>query len=240
MQRSFAKSFYNVKLIYWHHHIAESRFHSLRVKIYNSIISPINWRKIKKFDLVVSISKHSKNILRNDKGIDSVVIYDEIDFDRFHRNKLNGMAIRRKYNIESDDRVILFVGRITPTKNIHSLISAFEIVEVRFPSAKLIIVGRCYNNQYAEGLMKDCDPNIIFAGFVPDEELPNYYAACDVYATCSLVEGFNMPLVEAQACGKPVVAFDIGPHKEVVKNGILVPEGHLNEFGEALINILVS
>lgn len=88
--------------------------------------------------------------------------------------------------------------------------------------------------------MKDCDPNIIFAGFVPDEELPNYYAACDVYATCSLVEGFNMPLVEAQACGKPVVAFDIGPHKEVVKNGILVPEGHLNEFGEALINILVS
>jgi glycosyltransferase involved in cell wall biosynthesis len=236
----FAKSFYNVKLIYWHHHIAESRFHSLRVKIYNSIISPINWRNIKKFDLVVSISKHSKNILRNEKGIDSVVIYDEIDFDRFNRNKLNGTAIRRKYNIESDDRVILFVGRITPTKNIHSLISAFEIVKMRVPSAKLIVVGRCYNNQYAEGLMKDCDPSVIFAGFVPDEELPNYYAACDVYATCSLVEGFNMPLVEAQACGKSVVAFDIGPHREVVKNGFLVTEGDLKEFGEAIVSILAS
>ncbi len=212
----------------------------MQEKIYNSIISPFNWKKIKNFDSVVSISKHSKNILQNEKGIDSVVIYDEIDSDRFNRSNLDGASVRAKYNIKSDDPIILFVGRITPTKNIHSLIPAFEIVKMRVPSAKLIVVGRCYNNQYAEGLMKDSDPNVIFAGFVPDEELPNYYAACDVYATCSLVEGFNMPLVEAQVCGRPVVAFDIGPHKEVVKNGILVPERRLNEFGEALIDILVS
>lgn len=234
----FAKSFYNVKLIYWHHHLTDPRFFPLRVKIYKSIISPFNWRKIAKFDLVVSISEHSKDILRNEEGIDSIVVYDEIDRDRFNRNNLNGVPIRRKYNIESQDRVILFIGRITPTKNIHSLISAFEIVKMRVPSTKLIIVGRSCNNQYAEGLMKDCDPSVIFAGFVPDEELPNYYAACDVYATCSLVEGFNMPLVEAQACGKPVVAFDIGPHKEVVRNGFLVDQENVDKFGAALIQIL--
>lgn len=233
-----AKKYYGAKLIFWHHHIAESRLMTFEKRVYNLVVSSFNWRKIKKFDFVVSISAHSKNILRSEKGIDSLVIYDEIDSDRFNEGNLNGTTIRTKYNIAADDPVILFVGRLTPTKNIHSLISAFRIVKARIPRAKLIIVGGSYDKRYAEYLMRDCDPGVIFAGFVPDDDLPDYYAACDVYATCSLVEGFNLPLVEAQVCGKPVVAFDIGPHKEVVKNGFLVTEEHLNEFGEALINIL--
>ena len=119
-----AKSLYSTKVIYWHHHIAKSCFHPLKVKIYNSFISPLNWKRIKKLDLVVSISEHSRDVLRIEKGIDSIVIYDEIDSDRFNGSNLNGAPIRKKYNIKSD-RVILFVGRITPTKNIHSLISIF-------------------------------------------------------------------------------------------------------------------
>ncbi|MCE5338468.1 MAG: glycosyltransferase family 4 protein [Methanomicrobiaceae archaeon] len=232
------KKYYGTKLIFWHHHITESRFMTLKGRFYGLIVSPFNWRKIKEFDLVVSISEHSRNVLRSEKGVDSIVIYDEIDSNRFNESNLNGVSIRKKYNINSDDRVILFVGRITPTKNIHSLISIFKTVKMRIPSVKLIIVGKNYDNQYAENLMRDCDPNVIFAGFVPDEELPNYYAACDVYATCSLVEGFNMPLVEAQACGKSIVAFDIGPHKEVVRNGFLVDPGNVDMFGATLIRSL--
>ena len=234
------KRTYNPILIFWHHHISESCFMTLEERLYNLFISPFNWSKIKKFDLIASISHHSKYMLRSEKGLESIVIYDKIDSDRFNGSNSDGTSVRAKYNIESDDPVILFVGRITPTKNIHSLISAFKIVKMTVPSAKLLIVGRSSNKLYEEDLIRDCDNSVIFAGFVSDEELPNYYAACDVYATCSLVEGFNMPLAEAQACGKPVVAFDIGPHKEVVKNGFLVADGRLNEFGEALINILAS
>ncbi|WP_269851769.1 glycosyltransferase [Methanosarcina horonobensis] len=86
------------------------------------------------------------------------------------------------------------------------------------PNAQLIIVGKHYENDYSNKLKtKKRIALSFFVENVSDEDLPFYYAACDVYATCSLLEGFNMPLVEAQACGKPVVAFNIGPHKEVVK-----------------------
>jgi len=236
----YAKLFYKSRIIYWHHHIADSRLIPLEERLYNLIISPFNWRKIKKFDFVVSISEHSKTMLRDEKDVESIVVYDEIDSDRFNNKNLDGTSVRIKYNIEFDDPVILFVGRITPTKNIHSLISVFRIVKMKIPNVKLIIVGGTYNKTYAESLMRDCDPGVFFAGFVADEEMPNYYAACDVYATCSLAEGFNMPLVEAQACRRSVVAFDIGPHREVVKNGLIVAEGDLNEFGAALIYILNS
>ena len=72
-----------------------------------------------------------------------------------------------------------------------------------------------------------------------DKELPYYYAACDVYATASLWEGFDMPLVEAQACGKPVVAFDIGPHKELInEKGILVQPKNIAQLSKALEEVL--
>ena len=69
-------------------------------------------------------------------------------------------------------------------------------------------------------------------------QLPYYYAACDIYTTASLWEGFNLPAAEAQACGKPVVAFSICSHPEVVKKGVLVKKKDINRFSKAIINIL--
>ena len=86
--------------------------------------------------------------------------------------------------------------------------------------------------------MRKISSNAIFTGFVPDEELPYYYGACDLYVTASLWEGFDMPAVEAQLCGKKVVAFDIGSHPEVVKKGKLVREGDVKGFAEAVVKVL--
>ena len=71
-----------------------------------------------------------------------------------------------------------------------------------------------------------------------DKELPYYYAACDLYVTASLWEGFNLPVAEAQACGKRAVAFDVCSHPEVVKNGILVKENDNEAFADAVISLL--
>ena len=79
------------------------------------------------------------------------------------------------------------------------------------------------------------DEDIIFTGFVDDKYLPAYYAVSDVYVTASSDEGFNLPAVEAQACGKPVVAFDRRANKEVVKKGIVVPEGDTQGFANAML-----
>ncbi|MEK6876320.1 MAG: glycosyltransferase family 4 protein, partial [Nanoarchaeota archaeon] len=63
-------------------------------------------------------------------------------------------------------------------------------------------------------------------------------AACNVYVSASLWEGFNLPAAEAQACGKKVVAFNIGSHPEIVKNGILVEKGNIDKFAESVIKLL--
>ena len=85
------------------------------------------------------------------------------------------------------------------------------------------------------------DDSVIFVTFVPHELLSLYYAACDIYASCSRWETYNLPLAEAQACGKPVVAFNIGPHPEVVtdgQTGFLVPFADTNDLAEAIIKLL--
>ena len=92
-----------------------------------------------------------------------------------------------------------------------------------------------------ETLNKISNDSVIFTGPVPDEEVPYYYAACDVYATASIWEGFDMPVAEAQNCGKPVVAFDVGPHREVIKSGKLgklVPTKDTKAMATAILNFI--
>lgn len=135
--------------------------------------------------------------------------------------------------------MILFIGRISPHKGVDLLIKSFHILLERIPNAKLLIVGKHTFGAYSKRLKDIAGPSVIFTGFVSDNDLPEYYGACDAYATASLWEGFDMPLVEAQACGKPAVAFDIGPHKELIDDrGILVPPKNILQFSKALEKIL--
>jgi len=70
-----------------------------------------------------------------------------------------------------------------------------------------------------------------------------YYAACNVYATASLWEGFDLPLEEAKMCGRRVVAFDIGAHRERIKNindGILVPAGDVALLAKAVQDLVLQ
>ena len=132
----------------------------------------------------------------------------------------------------------MYVGRIAPHKGIHLLLKSFKIVKNNIPNAKLIIVGKPTFNNYFRKLKNMSSNDVIFTGFVDDNELKYYYASCNIYVTASLWEGFNLPAAEAQACGKKVVAFDIGSHPEVVKNGILVKKGDVTGFADAILKLL--
>jgi len=234
------KRFWKTKVIFWNHHVGEPIFRLTPLDIarlfYTRIFSLIYWRLIKSFDLIVSVSHFSRKMLKEKTGLDSIVIYNKINLQKFKKG-LDGTIIRKKHQIEKEP-VILYVGRIAPHKGIHYLIEAFKLAKSFYPSAKLIIVGKSYHDKYFHKLKKIANASVIFAGAVDEKELPLYYAACDVYATCSLFEGFNLTLVEAQACGKPVVAFDIAPHREIVKNGFLVEKGNINEFAKMLIHLM--
>jgi len=228
----------NKKLKYIYHNagvgIVES--YSFSEKFYLRIFNYLTNKSIKNTDKIISISNFLKKELKKETGIDSKVEYVPIDKKRFNK-KLSGKKIRKMYNLK-DEPVFLYVGRISPHKGIHLLIKAFKLVQKKYPKAKLIIIGRHTFPKYTKKLKKMSNNNVIFTGFVKDKELPYYYAACDIYTTASLWEGFDIPIVEAYRMGKPTIAFDIGSHPEVIKKGILVKENDTLAFANAIIKLL--
>ena len=234
----YAKKHYGTIYIYHNHGIADSKFFNGFIeKTYMKILKFLTNFTIKDVDYANSISIYLRDVLEKETGIDSGIVYDPIDKKRFHKG-ISGKRIRKKYNL-GKDLVCLYIGRISPHKGIDLLIQSFNEVLKEKPNAKLLIVGKQTFSNYAKVLKQLANKvnsnAIIFTGFVYDKELPEYYSACDVYTTATLWEGFNMTVVEAQDCGKPVVAFNIGPHPEVVKKGTLVKEKDTEAFSKAIL-----
>jgi 1,2-diacylglycerol 3-alpha-glucosyltransferase len=138
-----------------------------------------------------------------------------------------------------DAPTILYVGRLAPQKGVHLLIKAFMLLKKQMPDARLMLVGDPTFKYYFGRLKEMSNSSVIFAGHVSSRAMPYYYAMCDVFATCSLWENCNLPVLEAQACGKPVVAFDIDAFKEVAsQNIVLVEKLNIERFSVACVEMI--
>ena len=234
---SKAKKKYKIEYIYFDHGInTTGLLNNFFQKLYMKIFLFFNNITLKNIDKAYSVSKYLSKQLYKESGIKSKVIYNKIDKKRFNK-KVKGTRIIKKYNLKNN-KVLLYVGRIAPHKGIHLLLQSFNIIKKKIPNSKLLIVGKPTFYNYSKTVKKSADKNIIFTGFVEDKELPEFYAACDVYVTASQWEGFNLPAAEAQACNKPVVAFNIGSHPEIVKKGILVKNKDIDAFSEAVVRLV--
>ena len=232
-----AKKRYKTKYIYFNHGInTTGLLNNIWQKLYMALFSFFTNITLKNVDEAYSVSKYLKDDLKKASNLDSKVVYNKVDKKRFNK-KVKGNKIIKKYNLKNK-KVLLYVGRIAPHKGIHLLLKIFSNVKKEIPNAALIIAGKPTFNSYFSKLKKSAAKDVIFAGFVDDNALPYYYAACNLYASASQWEGFNIPIAEAQACGKKVVAFDIGSHPEIVKNGILVEKGNIKKFADAVIKLL--
>jgi glycosyltransferase involved in cell wall biosynthesis len=151
--------------------------------------------------------------------------------------------VRKKFHIDSEDIVIGTVGRLSPEKGYEHLISAIRDVAIEYPRIKVLIVGsgseeyRLYLQEKINKLK--LSSNIIFTGFY--EDVPQILNCMNIYSLPSLSEGFNRSLLEAMACGLPVVATNVGGNMEVVKdgvNGLLVPSDHPVRLAAAITELL--
>jgi phosphatidylinositol alpha-mannosyltransferase len=116
---------------------------------------------------------------------------------------------------------ILFVGRFNePRKGFKYLLRAMPLIHQQFPDARLLVVGGAKPEQF-EGLMDRYGVrNVDFVGLASPEELPRYYASCDLFCAPSTSgESFGIVLLEAMASGRPVVAGDIPGYRSVMTNG---------------------
>ncbi len=146
-------------------------------------------------------------------------------------------AIRAKYKLP--ERVITYVGTLQPRKHIHTLVEAFgRLKHGPCRPHRLIVAGR--RGWMAGEITRTVrrlglDEEVIFTGAVPDEELPLFYAASELFVSAGAYEGFGLTLLEAMACGVPVIGGDAGACAEVVGDaGILVSPGHVDALAEAI------
>lgn len=151
-----------------------------------------------------------------------------IDTDYFSVKNPDIFNIRDNYNIEKDDFIFGFVGRIVQDKGINELVNAFLEINKTFMNTKLLLVGN-YENllsplDKAVKMEIENNKNIINVGFQHD--VRPYLKIMNIFVFPSYREGFGVSLMEAAAMDVPVIATDIIGCNEIIKdgyNGILVP-----------------
>jgi glycosyltransferase involved in cell wall biosynthesis len=114
-------------------------------------------------------------------------------------------------------RFVLHVGTLQPRKNIPVLIKAMALLDD--PEIKLVLVGGkgwLYDDIFGQVQALGLTDRVIFTGYVPDEALPMWYNAAELLLFPSVYEGFGLPVVEAMACGTPVIASNSSSIPEAV------------------------
>lgn len=200
---------------------------------------PILTHSASRINHFITVSESSKSDLIKYLKIPNkaiTVTYEalDIDFEKLNSNydKEDNKYINEKY--------ILSVGTIEPRKNIQTLIKAFCILKQEYNiNYKLILTGRSGWKDKLEIPTEVLD-NIIFTGYVSDEELLSLYSNASIYVFPSLYEGFGFPLLEAMSSGTPIVASltsslpEIGGNACIYVNDPLSPE----EYAKTIFEIL--
>ncbi|MDO8461385.1 MAG: glycosyltransferase family 4 protein [Deltaproteobacteria bacterium] len=136
---------------------------------------------------------------------------------------------------------ILFLGRLDPRNGLDLLLDAFPQVLKKVPKARLIVIGdgplRSFYEKKASPFLGE---NVFFEGQINDTR-PEYFATSDVFCYPATKSAFSVTVLEAMACGKPVVATENKGFCDMMQNGvngILVEQGRADKLAEALVQVL--
>ena len=229
-----------------HHQAVKCGDLSLREKIANRFmwrLSRLEAETAQKADLVVTVSRYSQKKIVELYGVDKAkikVVPNGVDPEKFKPFQGDRSKVMPELH---DKQVVLFVGRLIPRKGLLCLVKAAKGVVKENPETFFVIVGNGPLRDKVISLVHrlNLSPNFKFMGDVKEEDLPLIYGSADIFALPSIQEGQGIALLEAQACGKPVVAFNVSAVQEVVadgKSGLLVETANSAEFANAILKLL--
>jgi len=151
-------------------------------------------------------------------------------------------AFRRRRGLP--ERFILFVGTLEPRKNVPKLLQAYALLRERWGAAHCLVLagGRGWGYDDIEATMARLglgSEAVILPGFVPQDELPLWYNAADLFVYPAIYEGFGIPPLEAMACGAPVLVSDRSSLPEVVGDaGVVVDPDDVEVMAAAMRDVL--
>lgn len=198
---------------------------------------------LKHADKNIVIDERTRNLLiARNPGIENkiVVIPSGVDLALFRQ--MDKKALRNIYCFKENDRIILYVGRYDKVKGIDLLIKSFKKMQSLVINSKLVLVGTGQEEQNLRD-MANGQSNIMFMGPLERLKIPEIMNCADVLALCSLREGMPTVVLEAMACGLPVVSTDVGDVSKVVKNdltGYIIQSRDEKEVSDALKKVLTK
>lgn len=169
-------------------------------------------------------------------GIDSK--FKSLDEDDV-RQRISGIP-------DVNTRYILFVGTIEPRKNIPGLLKAFKLLKTKYniPHQLLVVGAKGWKTSRIEKIYNQLsfkDGEVIFPGYVSEEDLVSLYCGADVFVMPSFYEGFGIPPLEAMACGTPVVASDIPIFREILDDAAFFTDSASeNHLAETIYKVLTN
>jgi glycosyltransferase involved in cell wall biosynthesis len=193
---------------------------------------------------IVTVSKFSAGDIAQRYGIspEKISVAYPAAADRFcPRDQHTAREhLARAYKIEWP--FILYVGRLQARKNLPRLIEAYALARKHGIREKLVLVGKKdFQSERMEARIRDLglESSVIFPGYIPEEDLPLFYNAAEVFVFPSFFEGFGLPVIESMASGLPTITSRGSSLEEVSGDAaVLIDPADTNSIAAALEQVL--
>jgi cellulose synthase/poly-beta-1,6-N-acetylglucosamine synthase-like glycosyltransferase/glycosyltransferase involved in cell wall biosynthesis/O-antigen/teichoic acid export membrane protein len=194
-------------------------------------VMPIVYRKTEV--LTVSPSSKAEIINHHLTKHDPHVVYNGVNLD---------VCVP---GVKTDHPSVLYLGRLTTAKSVNILILAVKKIITQIPSVRVTIAGDGPHKHNLVKMVKSLklEKYITFTGKVTEEEKLQLYKESWVFVNPSLIEGWGITTIEANACGTPVVASNVAGLRDAVHNphsGFLIPYGNVDEFASSISLLLTD
>lgn len=190
-------------------------------------------RYCRRADFILTVSEFSRQEIQRYMGVSAekiTVIYNGVDTRRYHPDYTAAQIDSAKSRNGICGKYFLYLGTLEPRKNIETLITAYNLLKKECggePFPKLVLAGKkgwMYESIFALVKKNGLENDVIFTGYVDEEDVPALLCGAHIFVFPSLYEGFGIPPLEAMACGTPVITSNTSSLPEVVgEAGILVP-----------------
>lgn len=212
-------------------------------KLVGTIYRLIERYTLKHTDAVIAVSDEIKDeYLQKYPWLKDKFKVIPVGFDEKLFRPLDKKKMRQKYGFSIDDKIILYVGRFEKEKRLDILLTAFKEIKNEIINAKLVLVGDGREKNNIENLIKKLDiKDVVILNTIEHDRIPEIMNCADVFALTSMYEGMPTVVLEALACGIPVVSTDVGDVYKVVNNKtgyIIKSDENYDEYPKLLIKCL--
>ncbi|MCM8533477.1 MAG: glycosyltransferase family 4 protein [Lentisphaeraceae bacterium] len=230
------RKLFKYKVIFNYHGVADEKFYKGREAEKLIKLRKDGHAMLKKADLVLAVSDFLLDEL-NEIGVKADRLYNGINESQFYIDRA----------IKKDPNKILFIGRFTEYKGAFNIVQSFSIIAQDFPELKLELYGYLESEKYLAKIReylqrKQLANRVTLQGPINQNQMRIAMSEAGIFINGSTDETFCMPLLEAQACGTPCVAFSAGGIPEVLadgKTGLLAQANNVKDMSQK-IKTLVS